>query len=358
MLVLILLLLEDEAESPSNLLLVLVILASEVIPFFEAPNCHPGRGRVARAPYRRHYPMDVYTALSARPDDFLRQCNFTIDEFDDLHAELKNSIRRPRNVQGKFKRLEQAVRKNFPCFMNTENRLLMVLIALASGGKLKDIAARFGTSMGIVHLDLHHIIPIICRKLVTEIEWPSVLMRQGLRALTPAFPSVIGALDATTSEIRRPIRNERQYYRGDKPYHGIIHQMIVDNSGCILNVDGPALGRTADVAVYRRSAVGENPGLFLSAGECLLADGGYPGNPEIIIPPTAPERKGNPLNAQYHREIQKHRVIVEHVFGRIQLLWKITHHKFPFSRSLQDLVFRACCLLTNRIGKLRGYLRR
>jgi len=86
----------------------------------------PGRGRVYRSPYRRLLPRNFYNELRASPTEFKHRCNFSIEDFDDLHAELQWDIMKPRNVHGHFSEAEQAQRTIRGCKLDTKNRLLLV----------------------------------------------------------------------------------------------------------------------------------------------------------------------------------------------------------------------------------------
>jgi len=352
LLLLALLLLVDGGNLKIMHLLKLIYL---VIKLRKVPR-HSRRGS-AKSRYRRNVPRDLYMEMCQRPHLFKLLSNFNRQEFDDLHDELQAAISAPRNIYAHFSEREQIMRRRRACSMSTQNRLLLILINLAGGNKYKDVSSRFNISIAVNHLDFYHIVPIIMEKISYEIQWPNVVERQMIQGTLPEFPDVIGILDATSGRIRRPTQQQQHYFRGDKPYHAIIHQIITDPTGCVIDVDGGVPGRQNDLSVYDMSSIGVHPENRLQPDEILMADGGYPGRGELLIPPNQHEIKEDPSLAMVHRSFQRRRAVVEHVFGRIKMLWNIVQHRYNYKKEFYFIVFRTCCLLTNRIMRLRGYPR-
>ncbi len=57
----------------------------------------------------------------------------------------------------------------------------------------------------------------------------------------------------------------------------------------------------------------------------------------------------------YNRAVSKHKNIVERVNGILKMQWRILRTEFAFRPSFFPLVFRVCCILTNRFFRLYGW---
>jgi hypothetical protein len=87
----------------------------------------------------------------------------------------------------------------------------------------------FGVSESLTSQVITHGLEVLADVLGYEISWPDPVLQGQLQGTFGRyFPNVIGAIDASSLEIRRPWNtNERDYFRGDKPYHAMIVQAIV-----------------------------------------------------------------------------------------------------------------------------------
>jgi hypothetical protein len=196
-----------------------------------------GRGRGPRARYYKGKCRDFYRRLCEQPSEFPKYCNFTVEQFEELHGEVAAAIERPRNTRFEFSDVHQIGRPSRPCKLNTRNRLLMVLMFLKNGGNLRSIGAPFDAQYGTVHLDIYHIVRIIMVLLDYEISWPPPgLSRNILKGTFEEFPNSIGCMDITHCEIRRPLENQHLYYRGDKKFHSLISQIVTAWDGYIMHI--------------------------------------------------------------------------------------------------------------------------
>jgi len=147
---------------------------------------------------------------------------------------------------------------------------------------------------------------------------------------------------------------QSQFYRGDKPYSAQINQIVCAWDGCIMHLATGYPGGMADTSVYFASHVDEE-----------LKDGEHSWRMVVIEGMKAFDtchrhgsQKENPNLVLWNDNLSHRRSVVEHVIGRIDMSWNILTGTFRYSRHFHPLIYQACELLTNRLLRLHGYLRK
>lgn len=172
------------------------------------------------------------------------------------------------------------------------------------------------------------------------------------------FADCIGIVDATYVRVYRPhtYSRERRLYSDYKKYHAVFFVAIVDRRGRFRYVDAgnTPRGSSETAALYLARDV------FLRRGLFLLADIAYTGddrcktgfraaqlNPELVGAQQAED------NRSYNSRLSSIRIRVEHAFSRLKHTWQILQStwKMPLDRIIPT--FRACCLLTNYLHRVR-----
>jgi len=121
------------------------------------------------------------------------------------------------------------------CKLDVSNRVLLVIIWLRQYLKLYVLACLFGISKSTVAEEIYHVVPIMFIRYRSFITWHSLRKWSNFLNTLPHFPNAVGMIDATTHRIQRP-SGPRQvdFYRGDKKYHFMSTQLVIDADGLIV----------------------------------------------------------------------------------------------------------------------------
>lgn len=144
-----------------------------------------------------------------------------------ISTDVERYVRDPRNPR-------QRLIHTRPFALTTRDRILMCLIWLRTYPTFTDLGSRFGVSAPTAAEHVHLILMIILLHYERRyISWHSLQRWNTLRGtLGNDFPDAVALLDATAIRINRPQGNiQRLYYRGDRGYHFINWQVIVDCNG-------------------------------------------------------------------------------------------------------------------------------
>lgn len=274
---------------------------------------------------------------------------------------------------------------------SVEDRLLMCLMRLRCDLDLYTLEVMCGISVSAASSDARRVLEALhrCLTRVQPICWPTAEERLALRgwvtsptrwlsALDPAFANMrgflcpIGALDGVLFRIKRPGSNEqREYFRGHKKFHGMLFNMVTDWRGTIVYIGGPyKAGIYNDRSAFTSSQLYQDPHAHFSAGECLLADGGFVGDGPLLCPFSRPQRAVNNAMSQVDVAIRKarsrysieqryFRSIIEHVFGGMKGKWSALHGTVKFCHTKDiPLAVKTLAMLWNWIQEHTGcYLR-
>jgi hypothetical protein len=131
-------------------------------------------------------------------------------------------------------------------------------------------------------------------------------------------------------------------------------QAICLHDGTFISVETGHTGRHHDAWVWQHSDVGSAVDVHLTADEFLLGDAGYRGIAHIFAPYEKEDLVGNPARAEFNRQLNASRSLVERQFGILQLRFSTAMEYWRHEdRQLQALAMFANALLSNRIKRVR-----
>lgn len=189
------------------------------------------------------------------------------DTFEEIFLLIKDALEQPRSHDPAAK----ARTTRMPTSLSSRTRLLMVLHWLRDYPKYKTLAALYGISRSQVSLEVHHIIPILYRRLRT-IEWPDTFEKH-------PFEDVAGSIDCTPHFRNRVHPRQGDWYRSDKKRHFMTAQNVVGLSGIFYDARF-GQGHNNDMNMFYLTEMN----LFLEKHNIkLLSDAGY-SNTNLVTP--------------------------------------------------------------------------
>lgn len=169
------------------------------------------------------------------------------------------------------------------------------------------------------------------------------------------FPGAIGHIDGVVHRRNRPGHRQSAYYRGDKRYHFMSSQVIVDHSGVIRDIQTGFPGHQQDQTNWNACYIKQHIDNFLDAQEYLLGDGIYFG-PHFITPFSNLELARNPIYGKWSKIQRNRRQVVEWTNGYLERFHALVI-RFRHSIPLQTQTILAAALLSNRQLKKRPFRR-
>jgi hypothetical protein len=191
------------------------------------------------------------------------------------------------------------------------------------------------------------------------LSWPTANQRLLLHDTFSIYPAAIGILDGTHCRIRVPTdwEEENSYFSGYKHSHTQNYLMVVDPNGFVINLEGPFPGSQNDIACCQQSDIVLNPQSYFSPGERLLADGGFRGFPQFLIPYRVDQLRGNPTQREsmevYNSLLQLIRSKVEHSIHRVKCRAQVLANRYNRDRKRQFDTITSSVLLHNWTRKHR-----
>ena len=96
------------------------------------------------------------------------------------------------------------------------------------------LSAMFGVSKSTVESVITELFPVLFANLKTYIKWLSLREWQNLRGNWEKLADAVGAIDGTSHEIYLQINEpQQQFYSGNRSYHCLHTQLVVDATGII-----------------------------------------------------------------------------------------------------------------------------
>lgn len=205
---------------------------------------------------------DVYEKLKKQPFTFYQMTGVTIEEFNDLYATLFLPLNKSRN--------NEHYRSSK---LSPYNKLLLTLIWLKTYKKYYDLEFLFGVDDATISRDLHFVINIILVRLQDEILWPCEETLEKIKGLSDVNPSVVGYLDLTVHESRKPVSQpiETNLFRQDKKCHFQSTVACCNFLGLWWFYESGFSGHSNDINTFRLSSLGSSD--LLPEGCFLLGDG-------------------------------------------------------------------------------------
>lgn len=181
-------------------------------------------------PRGRQQAIDIFNLLRYHPQLFWYATGETPESFELIVNRIAGDITSPRHTP----RIPRTNRRR-ACKLDVFNRCLLVLIWLRQYEKLYILSLMFGISKSTVAEEIYHIVPILFVRYRSFITWHSLRKWSTFLNTVEHFPNAVGMIDATPHEIRRPSgARQAQFYRGDKRYHFMSTQMVIDADGLIV----------------------------------------------------------------------------------------------------------------------------
>lgn len=181
------------------------------------------------------------------------------------------------------------------------DRVLLVAVYYRTNLTLRQVALLFGISKSAAGRVVDHLAPLLALAPVTRRHSPDTVL------------IVDGTLVPTHD---RSISASSKNYR-----YSVNMQVVIDaNTRLVVAVGDPTPGNRNDCRAYTDSRVDEQ-----CRGATVMADGGYQGNPEVIMPYRKP-REGQPPLPQWKQDLntvhKRVRARVEHALAHMKS-WNI-----------------------------------
>ncbi|GIJ81470.1 transposase family protein [Micromonospora phaseoli] len=194
--------------------------------------------------------------------------------------------------------------------LDLADRVLLVAVYWRTSLTMRQIGPLFGVSHSAAHRVIDTLGPLLVLAPVRR--WP-----------VDQIAIVDGTLIPTRDHrLAAPSKNYR--------YSTNLQVAIDASTRLVIAVGDPQPGNRNDTIVYRTSGIDQK-----LAGRPVMADGGYLGNPEVIIP-YRKNRDGSPLPAWKQDLNAQHRAVraqVEHTLARMKN-WKILRDYRRAARTL------------------------
>lgn len=233
--------------------------------------------------------------------------------------------------------------------VTTQEKMEIFLRYLSDPGFQIGVGEDFGVHRTTVCKTFKYVLNVINGKASDYIHFPKTLQQiynaKEKWAARFKFPNVIGALDCTHIEVKKPAAFG-DCYINRKGYASINVQATCDADEKFTSINASWPGSTHDSRIWRCS------GTFqvmkkLNGSACLLADSGYGLSPWVMTP-----FQGR-LNAEqeiFNKQLAKERVVIERVFGQIKKRFPILGNLVRVKLDKVAKIVVACAVLHN-IGK-------
>lgn len=199
--------------------------------------------------------------------------------------------------------------------LSLADRVLLVAVYYRTNLTFRQVALLFGISKSAANRVVDHLAPLLALSPVTRKHGPdTVLIVDG--TLVPTH-------DRTMSASSKNYR------------YSVNMQVVIDaNTRLVVAIGEPTPGNRNDCRAYTDSGVDAQ-----CRGAKVMADGGYQGNPEVIMPYRKP-REGEPPLPQWKEDLntvhKRIRARVEHAFAHMKS-WNILRN----CRRKRDGVYHA-----------------
>lgn len=240
---------------------------------------------------------------------------------------------------------------------------LLLYLILLDGPSFAVLGLIFNISVSSVFDYAEYMGKLINNGLKEELRWPDQEERKLLYGLIPTYDRAIGLIDGTHCKIRAPrdFEEENNYFSGYKWTHTQNYLVVVDLNGFIIYLDGGFAGSGVDVTACNNTDIFQNSGNYFSAGERLLADGGFKGDfPNLIIPFRSDEINSFMNTEEVRNNKRKFNDIhtntrskVEHAIHRIKSVALSLAQRYTRDKKRQTTAMISAVLLFNWIRKHR-----
>lgn len=270
--------------------------------------------------------MLTYAKLAKTPTKFRRFTGLTVEEFDQLAAEVElmwEAAERKRLTSRPRQRVVggggQYKLKSF------QDKLLVSLMYYRLYVTYELLSWMFGVHVSNLNRLVHRLEPLLAKYLNPQPPTPLKRRIRNWEEFEQAYPELTEVvIDGTEQVTQRPRGQKRQkpYYSKKRKRHTIKTQIVVTKNGQVISVsDSVPGGRFHDYSLLKRSRVMEN----LPEQVLKRVDLGYQGietdyrDHAVVIPHKKP-RNQSLTKAQKRslRKKAKHRIVVEHTLAHLK----------------------------------------
>ena len=206
---------------------------------------------------------------------------------------------------------------------------------------------------------IDHVTHCINNTLSGVIQWPTAEERKNCYGWVAVCDKAVSYLDGTHIPISRPDTNPAPYWSTYKSKYTQNYLVCVSPFALITYIDGPFPGRGNDRGAFNQCSLATNYTDFVSDGEVIIADGGFMGGPQLLVPfhsdtithAESEEEKANMLT--FNDELSEGRVLVEDVFGWLKMTARVLEGRWRRSKRKQPEVFKAVCCVYNYVRMMR-----
>jgi len=302
----------------------------------------PAESAVARV-YRR--PRTFFKLTRLRPSEFLH-----------LYQRLANGICSGRNQTVYDAQLS---REHVHHVVHPIDQLLIWML-IADGNNATVIALSFNDiDCRTVERYADHITSVITHVFADEVYWPDAEERKQSYGHFSIDEKAVALLDGTHCRIRVPYHDESSYFSAYKNYHTQNYLIAVNAFGFILYVSKPFKGRGNDRGALNTTEFSRDDCKYVSPGEVIVVDGGFPGTGPLLQPFTKPQIKNvrnRLLQAKMimqNHELSLDRSKVEHFIHVLKNRAQSLAQRYSRARERQGRLVQAAARIVNRILLLR-----
>jgi hypothetical protein len=301
---------------------------------------------------------DVLCSMSVTPVIFKRLTNFSLDEFNDLCAQVCPTLDVTARSTGEL--IRGAGRRPK---LSSRQRVLNAILYLKHCNTIYHESFTWNWAKSSVCDDIIFVCTAINRVMVDEIKWPNAARRAELGQRLPEFPGCIGLIDGTLCQISRPHDDpdHSRWFNGRKKMYAMNNTVVVDHDGLFIYVDPGYPGSFHDVTILRHSELYENWRTFFTHSndvtEYLLGDPGYSGADMFImrrigVHEVSPNTAGTALHA-FNLMHSGRRIKVEWGIGGLKCKFRRFIKTFDSTKPRFSHMFRTAAILTNFLHRRR-----
>ena len=302
-----------------------------------------------------HFSSADHQQMLSNHDEFVTATHLSVAEFTLFHTHVHTSLLTSRSHSNSTSPHLHPM----PTKLTTSDQLLLWLIYL-QGSPISGQTAHFNhLHRTTLHRIIDHVTFCVNAVLDDMISWPSSEQRLALHGMMSVCNTAVAVLDGTHCPIQAPSNYTYSYFSGYKHEHTQNFIVYVSYTGMVLHIDRPYEGVHNDRHCYKKSHFHNNKADYLTDDEYVLADGGFIGGDNLLVPihSTVINQLTNDATKRtmtaYNSEITANRLIVEDVFGWLKQRACILNTAWPNDLDRQTNVFKAACRLHNFVRMFR-----
>lgn len=231
--------------------------------------------------------------------------------------------------------------------ISVEKQLLMTLWYLGCQENVNRVADRFGMSLLSVIRCRNRVLKSINTDLLHFTSWPTgqeLLTQVNRFSQRNGFPGIVGALDGTHIEIRKP-RNHAASYINRKQFYSLQLQAVCDCEMLFTHVFTGYPGSCHDARVCRNSDLWNNGLHMCGLVNHIIADAAYPLRKWLVTP----YRDNGHLTEEqkrFNNYLSANRVVIERAFALLKGRFRRLKYLDTELENGVDIIL-SCCILHN-----------